>query len=50
MHLDLIPDEGWLNINHMNSLGGRVFTSWLGAQIGDAVKKGLIKDPFNGSP
>lgn len=46
MHLNLIPDEGWSNLNHMNNLGAQIFSSWLGEQIGQAVKKGLIKDPL----
>ncbi|MCK4766009.1 MAG: hypothetical protein KAW12_27670 [Candidatus Aminicenantes bacterium] len=43
MHLDLIPDEGWSNLNHMNNYGALVFSTWLGEQIAQAVKKGLIK-------
>ncbi len=43
MHLDLIPDEGWSNLNHLNNYGSRIFSSWLGEQMAQVVKKGLIK-------
>lgn len=45
-HLDLIPNNGWRNSNHVNIIGARIFSQWLGKQLGEVVKKGLIKDPF----
>lgn len=43
---DLIPDNGWRNNNHMNIIGARVFSQWLGKQLGEAVVKGLVKIPL----
>jgi hypothetical protein len=38
--LRLIPDEGWYNLNHMNDTGAKIFSRWLGEQIGAAVNAG----------
>jgi hypothetical protein len=36
--LDLIPDNGWVDYSHMNATGAKVFSSWLGQQVGEAEK------------
>jgi hypothetical protein len=46
--LDLIPDEGWMNRNHLNMQGAEQFSRWLGAQVGQAVLEGALPDPFGG--
>jgi hypothetical protein len=38
--LDLIPAEGWDDLNHLNTTGAAIFSAWLGDQIGAAVKAG----------
>jgi hypothetical protein len=40
--LDLIPDEGWNNLNHLNTTGAEIFSRWLGEQIGAAVNSGEL--------
>jgi hypothetical protein len=40
--LDLIPLEGWDNLNHLNTTGAEIFSRWLGEQIGAAVNAGEI--------
>jgi hypothetical protein len=42
---DLIPEEGWTNRIHLNALGARVFSEWLGTQLGNAVLEGTLTDP-----
>jgi hypothetical protein len=42
---ELIPDEGWANRSHLNETGARIFSLWLGQQIGDAVLEGTLTDP-----
>lgn len=43
-HLNLIPDEGWLNFNHLNSAGAKIFSRWLGNTIGDVAGRTLAPD------
>jgi hypothetical protein len=31
--LNLIPDDGWSNFNHMNNKGAEIFGAWLGEQV-----------------
>jgi hypothetical protein len=38
--LDLIPPEGWYNLNHLNTTGAETFSRWLGDKVGAAVKAG----------
>lgn len=38
--LDLIPDEGWANLTHLNTTGAEIFSRWLGEQIGQAANQG----------
>jgi hypothetical protein len=33
--LDLIPDDGWVDYSHLNAKGAKVFSAWLGGQIGE---------------
>ncbi len=42
---DLIPRSGFRNISHMNTRGARIFSRWLGRQIGRAVSKGFLALP-----
>jgi len=49
-HLNLIPDEGWKNSNHMNFRGAQVFSRWLGEKIGDAVNQGKLRNPAGEKP
>lgn len=43
--LRLVSDEGWFDLNHMNGTGARIFSRWLGEQLGQAVRDGKLKDP-----
>ncbi len=37
-----LPDEGWRNRNHLNTVGAEIFTRWLAAQMADSgVLEGL---------
>ena len=38
--LELIPDHGWANRNHLNTTGSTIFSTWLGEQIANAVLSG----------
>ena len=40
MHLNIIPDNGWMNRNHLNSTGASIYSQWLGEQIANAVQSG----------
>lgn len=46
-HLNLIPDEGWADYNHLNDTGAGIFSRWMGKQIGEAVNQGLISSPLS---
>jgi len=43
--LNLIPDDGWINRNHLNYTGAQIFSRWLGEKVGDAVNEGLLANP-----
>ena len=43
---EIIPDEGWYDLKHLNSGGAEFFSKWLADQIADAVQSGIIVDPF----
>jgi hypothetical protein len=43
--LDIIPDDGWYSPGHLNITGAKVFSQWLGEQVGQAVNEGLLLDP-----
>lgn len=32
--LDMIPDDGWSDYSHMNITGAKIFSTWLGRQLG----------------
>jgi hypothetical protein len=32
--LDMIPDDGWVDYNHVNVEGAEIFSTWFGLQIG----------------
>jgi len=36
-HLELIPTEGWKNVNHMNVKGADIFSEWLGNQLAKEI-------------
>jgi hypothetical protein len=40
--LDLIPPDGWYDLNHLNTTGAAAFSAWLGERIGAAVNAGEI--------
>jgi hypothetical protein len=40
--LHLIPSDGWVDYSHLNTKGARIFSTWLGQQLGEAAEKGLI--------
>ena len=41
--LDFIPDNGWVDYNHLNKRGAEIFSTWLGQQVGGADNRGSIK-------
>ena len=49
-HLGLIPDGGFRSRRHRNERGARIFSRWLGEQIGDAVRQGRISSPMKAGP
>jgi hypothetical protein len=40
--LDLIPDNGWFDYSHLNILGAKAFSHWLGNQVGETADQGLF--------
>lgn len=40
--LDMIPNDGWTDYSHLNTKGAKVFSAWLGQQIGKAEGQGVI--------
>jgi hypothetical protein len=44
----LIPEDGWVDYSHLNTTGARIFSNWLGEQLGSAVVQGQIGNPFTG--
>jgi len=44
--LDLIPNDGWSDRNHLNTIGSAIFSGWLAEQIFIAIENGQIKDPL----
>ena len=43
--LDLIPPEGWDNLNHLNTTGAEAFSQWLGDKVGAAINAGEVTLP-----
>ena len=44
-HLDFIPDNGWLDLYHLNGTSSPLFSQWLAQKVVQAVQNGQIKDP-----
>ncbi len=44
-HVVELPDELWLDRNHLNPDGAQIFTAWLAGQIGLAVEQGVLFIP-----
>ena len=40
--LEMIPDNGWFDYSHLNTIGAAIFSHWLGQQVGEAVMQGSI--------
>lgn len=40
-----IPEKGFKDLNHMNTIGAKIFSRWLGRQVANAVRKELITIP-----
>ena len=39
----VLPDDGWLDeASHMNATGAKIFSHWLGYEIGKAVEEGIL--------
>jgi hypothetical protein len=43
--LNLIPDDGWADLDHLNEKGALVFSEWLGTRVGEAVEQGVLSNP-----
>jgi hypothetical protein len=41
--LDSIPDDGWSDYSHLNITGAKIFSAWLGGQVGEAEEWGTIE-------
>jgi hypothetical protein len=39
---NLIPNYGWADYSHLNTEGAKIFSEWLGEQVGEAVKAGSL--------
>lgn len=46
---DLIPEDGWAERQYLNQTGARVFSRWLGEQVGQAVNRRELKNPAPGA-
>jgi hypothetical protein len=40
--LNLIPESGWFESNHLNIAGAETFSAWVGEQLGKTVKNGSL--------
>jgi hypothetical protein len=40
--LNLIPESGWIESNHLNVDGAEIFSKWVGEQLGKSVKDGSL--------
>ena len=43
--LNLIPDEGFADSNHLNPSGAALFSRWLGERVGEAIEGGVLGAP-----
>lgn len=41
----LIPEEGYWDYTHLNTEGARIFSEWLGEQVGRAAMEGTLRVP-----
>lgn len=41
-YLHLFPDDSWMDYSHLNAKGAAIFSDWLGRQIAQAVKDGVL--------
>jgi len=41
----LIDDDGFQDTIHMNTAGARIFSAWLGKQIGQMAQSGQVQGP-----
>jgi hypothetical protein len=41
-HLNLIPDDAWVDYSHVNIRGAEIFSQWLGSQLGTAYQRGKV--------
>ena len=40
---ELIPNDGWVDVWHLNGRGARAFSRWLGDRVGISVRSGRWK-------
>lgn len=43
--LDSIPDYGWVDYSHLNTAGAKIFSTWLGQQVGGLERQGNTQAP-----
>ena len=44
--LDSIPDNGWMDYSHLNTTGAKIFSTWLGQQVGELERQGNTQTPL----
>ena len=42
----LIPDRGWNDVKHLNTIGAEIYSRWLALRLSSAVISAEIPDPF----
>lgn len=42
---DVVPEDGWVDFYHMNTIGAEAFSRWLGQRVADAVEQGELRGP-----
>lgn len=47
---DFIPGKGYKDLGHMNTIGAKLFSRWLGRQMAKAAGKGLLSIPGRTGP
>lgn len=45
--LELVPNRGWYDRNHLNEQGARLFSAWVGEQLGQALSTNAIGEASN---
>jgi len=43
---NVLPDDVWLDLKHLNKDGADIFSRWLAVKLADSINHGEIKDPF----